>query len=152
MITFLKYLKQNKDIFLLHNRLEEIFRQDNVFNFNKLKNEIYEEKDTLEFLAKYIYIRRRSTMGRCYLNLNTKSYVTLFRKDHGDIRFSTPSVIIHATSKIQSLVNSRPVVSRSIHTIGCSILVLVVVICLVVICLVRNVVATYLYLFVKEII
>src|ERR1700733_14295156 len=85
MITFYSYLKKYcKDdelLELLKGKVKQCFQIDKISHFDTVKNNIASEKSISTFLAQYIYLRKRATMGRCYFNFKKNGYVSQFRKD-----------------------------------------------------------------------
>lgn len=91
MIHLYNLLKSDRNLPLLRNELETIFKQDEKPFFNQVKKLLETDavkNDEVKYVAYYVYMRRRSTMGRCYMNKEQK-YVTQYRMDQKNLSFQS---------------------------------------------------------------
>lgn len=87
MIQLYQLLCNLKSLTPLKVLLEPLIYNDSPRAFEWVKKHIQTERNLLKVVAMYIYMRRRSTMGRCYKNPSTGQFITLYRNDCESVLF-----------------------------------------------------------------
>lgn len=86
MICLYDYLKKHKNLSSLLRSCKGHFESDSRQHFEVTRKALTKYDNLLEFLGAYIYVRRRTTMGRCYYNPNKEEFITRYRTDCGPVR------------------------------------------------------------------